>query len=1101
MMYWILMYNNKLLIGNKVINDIDSKLTIDFNIKMNNFINFNIFNLELNNDNNYYSKYKLNCLNIQKNTANKDIKYLDNNQILKIINNKNDNLEDANESPDFILNNNNTDFIIKNENTKTLNENNNTTLNNNTINTYSKINLKKLSEDLFYLINNNDEGFYDYSKFQIFRFNKFCKEVALNFIWVFKCLTILSPPIIKAMEDSYCFNIYRKVIINNLENNKNISFPLYIIEFKRFKEYLNNYFKANNYILDILERIIDLIDGFIFIKIIKGKGGVITVNENETEVITDKNKLNKNNLYKKLIIYDKLLFVLRYYILSDTENLVIDNKVTESNNKNNNNLEKIETENNKTNNSDNKKDNANNNINNDNVTKDKNNITEIFDNEIEVVNKDNNIVIDKLKLDKYNINKKIRKIFKKDIKILKITYKYKSNNDHNYLCIIKFKYNNKDNKKKSLSISLVDKDILGDDKLLKKYDNFDTPINISDIKITYFNNNSISILINNNILFPEIPTTNDINYVFNFSSNIFNCNYYNKKNIAFDDFLSQKEKLKEYFYQIFKPNIEHHKLVFYYYQDLLYVIDFTIKAEDNEMYDIRIILEDFEDNSEIVENIELKEFELSSKLISNLVIYIYNQSIYKVDVNDGNNVLNFEITNNITKPDIIISVNNNMFIGYTPEYEEDNNIEEFDNYDHTNDNSNFNNGYDNKDDVDDCYQELVYPSPYDNKDFETEELRIDVSFYNTDIYDNVKNSINVNYFDICKFYENFNELHNYFCDIFKNSYIIPNDIKPKSVGQFIVYLTGMGNEHMLYNKLNSKNIKTHKDMLKINDIRSIYFSKILLKSFNLVKIFDKIFYEIINNSTLKNLVIKQKASFKYLYSNNIRFKVIDSNDNKTFLVDIPIIENNADNKFSKKNDIFICSNYGCKKEVELDSTEKCTFHFGKWDFGHTGTTLKETINNSELILWKEHWTCCGQDWDSTTCKKLHFHNIIPINNLRKLPFGDTFERIGQCNFIKKKKINKNYVSLPKERIEAFIKEKYIRAEDNNSFKSDNLIDICDKLKLHLLAIGDDLSYHYKYYDALKGNANKYLSNNDGYIDLDEFLKWWFCGITEIFAYK
>ena len=42
--------------------------------------------------------------------------------------------------------------------------------------------------------------------------------------------------------------------------------------------------------------------------------------------------------------------------------------------------------------------------------------------------------------------------------------------------------------------------------------------------------------------------------------------------------------------------------------------------------------------------------------------------------------------------------------------------------------------------------------------------------------------------------------------------------------------------------------------------------------------------------------------------------------------------------------------------------------------------------------------------------------------------------------------------------------------------------LCDKLKLHLLVISEDLSYHLRYTQVINGTANNILEDYDGCID-------------------
>ena len=68
------------------------------------------------------------------------------------------------------------------------------------------------------------------------------------------------------------------------------------------------------------------------------------------------------------------------------------------------------------------------------------------------------------------------------------------------------------------------------------------------------------------------------------------------------------------------------------------------------------------------------------------------------------------------------------------------------------------------------------------------------------------------------------------------------------------------------------------------------------------------------------------------------------------------------------------------------------YHYGTWDFGHTGVTIQTALNDmendSKNLLWKPHWTCCGKGW-SDECTKIHVHNGVPVNEFRSYEFKIT----------------------------------------------------------------------------------------------------------------
>jgi hypothetical protein len=64
--------------------------------------------------------------------------------------------------------------------------------------------------------------------------------------------------------------------------------------------------------------------------------------------------------------------------------------------------------------------------------------------------------------------------------------------------------------------------------------------------------------------------------------------------------------------------------------------------------------------------------------------------------------------------------------------------------------------------------------------------------------------------------------------------------------------------------------------------------------------------------------------------------------------------------------------WGCEKvyrEIDNDKKKPCLFHPGKWDFGHTGETITQALENKASILWKLHWSCCRKSWKAKGCTR------------------------------------------------------------------------------------------------------------------------------------
>jgi hypothetical protein len=53
------------------------------------------------------------------------------------------------------------------------------------------------------------------------------------------------------------------------------------------------------------------------------------------------------------------------------------------------------------------------------------------------------------------------------------------------------------------------------------------------------------------------------------------------------------------------------------------------------------------------------------------------------------------------------------------------------------------------------------------------------------------------------------------------------------------------------------------------------------------------------------------------------------------------------------------------------------------------------------------------------------------------------------------------------------------------------------MHLHILCVGEDMSYMYKYQDVMNGDAAKLLDNGRGEIEERTFLDWWSAPIDVI----
>lgn len=73
-----------------------------------------------------------------------------------------------------------------------------------------------------------------------------------------------------------------------------------------------------------------------------------------------------------------------------------------------------------------------------------------------------------------------------------------------------------------------------------------------------------------------------------------------------------------------------------------------------------------------------------------------------------------------------------------------------------------------------------------------------------------------------------------------------------------------------------------------------------------------------------------------------------------------------------QNDPRYCLHWGCEKTFKLvDNQDKklCVFHPGRWDFGPTGETMTQIMQDKSGLLWNPHWTCCRKAWKAPGCTR------------------------------------------------------------------------------------------------------------------------------------
>ena len=74
----------------------------------------------------------------------------------------------------------------------------------------------------------------------------------------------------------------------------------------------------------------------------------------------------------------------------------------------------------------------------------------------------------------------------------------------------------------------------------------------------------------------------------------------------------------------------------------------------------------------------------------------------------------------------------------------------------------------------------------------------------------------------------------------------------------------------------------------------------------------------------------------------------------------------------------------------------------------------------------------------------------------------------------------------------------VRKEDRRELNAGDAEMLCDKLWLPLMVDYDDISYHYKFDEYRNGEMVRYVSADDGSLDVDKFVAWWFMDVHQLF---
>ncbi|EAR94166.2 concanavalin A-like lectin/glucanase family protein (macronuclear) [Tetrahymena thermophila SB210] len=219
-----------------------------------------------------------------------------------------------------------------------------------------------------------------------------------------------------------------------------------------------------------------------------------------------------------------------------------------------------------------------------------------------------------------------------------------------------------------------------------------------------------------------------------------------------------------------------------------------------------------------------------------------------------------------------------------------------------------------------------------------------------------------------------------------------------------------------------------------------------------------------------------------------------------------------------ENETRICLNWGCEEKCmrfkEVDNIKdqerrikNCYYHPGYFDFGNVNKpgggilSIAQQLANPSQIYIPENainprWTCCKKPWKYPGCK-LTLHRGPVEATMPELKYG----RWPNVNAMKHFK--KQFSAQFKQKMGELILTEDLARHNWYQFSiGKELIpmarigELCDKFKLYWMALLEDLSYHFKYFDVLKGVAQTLLDNGNGFIERETFTKWWFTPLDQ-----
>ena len=243
----------------------------------------------------------------------------------------------------------------------------------------------------------------------------------------------------------------------------------------------------------------------------------------------------------------------------------------------------------------------------------------------------------------------------------------------------------------------------------------------------------------------------------------------------------------------------------------------------------------------------------------------------------------------------------------------------------------------------------VNPSPFDLSKIFDLPLRFDVNIYSKVEFQKHQNTVSFCKIKLNEYLTNARRAKSAIESMFVKSIISFNSFGPIKIGEFKIALKGF-----FRNSLGNRNeivLFSNQESSTAVDITQIY---------------ERVCFGLVENFPAENFCNAQSNFFEF--------------HNLSIINTLPLNEEEVlSGKQSDRKSMKVettqqtCNNYGCSAVYDIkENIEKCLGHHGTWDFGHTGTSLELSLQQSAQLLWNPHWTCCGRSW-SEQCSNFHFH--------------------------------------------------------------------------------------------------------------------------------